>query len=57
MIEIIRIVYAEVKLLELISIPEHMESVYDPLDELSNCIHFQENNVILSNDTFKVSQV
>lgn len=53
----IRAVYTEVKLLELISIPENVESNYDPLEELDNGLQFVANNVTVSGDNMNVGKI
>lgn len=53
-IEIIRTIYAEVKLIESIPLPEHIEVMYEPLEELSTCIYFQKSIDQFTSDDIKV---
>lgn len=55
MAEIIRILYDEVKRLELILLPNHIESMYEPLEELTTCIYFQRNIDEFTSDDIKVN--
>lgn len=53
--EVIQITYDEVKKLELISIPIHIENIYEPLGKLSDCTMFQNDVETLTSDHIKVS--
>ncbi|XP_031639004.1 uncharacterized protein LOC116351090 isoform X2 [Contarinia nasturtii] len=51
-IDLLHILYAEVKMLESIQLPDYTEMLYDPLEELSDCIYFQ-NSELFSSDHLK----
>lgn len=53
-IEIIRTIYAEVKILESISLPEHVDVLYEPLEDISTCIYFQKTAEEFTSDDIKV---
>lgn len=53
-IELIQLIYADVKEIERIRLPEHIERNYQPLEELNDCIYFQKNINDLSSDDLKV---
>lgn len=57
LIEIIRFIYLEVKFLEQLQLPEQIESNYDPLEDLNDCIYFQRSIKELSEEDIKVSRV
>lgn len=57
MAEIVRILYDEVKRLESILLPNHVESLYEPLEELTTCIYFQRSIEELSCDDIKVTML
>lgn len=40
----------------MVSIPEHIEAMYEPLEELSTCIYFQKNINEFSSDDIKVKK-
>lgn len=53
-VDVIRILYTEIKVLEAIHLPDYIEMIYEPLeDELSDCIYFQ-NSELLSAHQLKV---
>lgn len=43
--EIIHILYAEVKILESISLPDYVEIMYESLEELPDCIYSEKNTI------------
>lgn len=53
--EIIQNIYGEVKLLESIALPEHIELMYEPLEDLSSSVYFQKNISEFTSDDIKVS--
>lgn len=52
--EIIRMLYDEVKLLESNKLFEHIECMYEPLEDLSTCIYFQKDIDEFTSDDIKV---
>lgn len=55
-IKLIRLVYDEVQSLEQMRLPEHIESKYQPLEDLNDCVYFQRNVAEFNADDIKVSQ-
>lgn len=55
-IKIIRLIYDEVLSLERIRFAKHIESKYQPLEDLSDCVYFQRNVAEFNVDDIKVSQ-
>lgn len=51
---IIQIIYDEVKQLELISIPIHIENLYEAVGELSECLFFQNGTETIRIDHINV---
>lgn len=57
MLNIVRIIYDDVKRLEAIELPPKIEELYEPLGDMNDCIYFQRDVHDFGNADIKVTRI